>query len=441
MADTCGPFTLEQLDLFGDLDSLAFSLDSAVWSSADTCILDNTANVSCQGNVFADGTATLDSEVGVSGSASVISSVNRIREPVFRSPKTLTVSGTLTTSTAQKKFGSGSMYSASQLNKLDIQPYGDFSGFGDADAEWTIEVWFYQTATNSASLLEIRNASGLRLLHCYAGSHPASGNLCLYLTWNDVVTYNQNTTGTPTFSLNTWNHLVLRKQANKAPQFIVNGTVFPSTPVNYSGTARDWSTINNVKSIGWATIGIALAGYADELRISSVDRYSTYTTPTAAFINDLDTMLLVHGDTDISDDYKGGQAVASGFADLISGSNIVIGVSGSILGDGELASSVNVIKQNIVDFSGYGSLTGLLGVAYDAQASISGDGVLVVNATQIPRTFVFFAATSRLTAIPYRIGEEWSQVGDEANTWTTVSPEANVWTIKPSGTNTWLQQG
>jgi hypothetical protein len=40
MADVCGPFTLEDLDQFGDLDSLAFSLDSEIWTLASTCIFD-----------------------------------------------------------------------------------------------------------------------------------------------------------------------------------------------------------------------------------------------------------------------------------------------------------------------------------------------------------------------------------------------------------------
>jgi hypothetical protein len=39
MADVCGPWTLEGLDQFGTLDSLAFSLDSPIWDSADTCVL------------------------------------------------------------------------------------------------------------------------------------------------------------------------------------------------------------------------------------------------------------------------------------------------------------------------------------------------------------------------------------------------------------------
>jgi hypothetical protein len=51
-ADVCGPFTLEQLDLFGgNLDTLAFSLDDAVWTSANTCVLYGEGQVSATGNL------------------------------------------------------------------------------------------------------------------------------------------------------------------------------------------------------------------------------------------------------------------------------------------------------------------------------------------------------------------------------------------------------
>lgn len=39
MADVCGPFTLDQLDVFGGVDQLAFSLDDPIWQSPDTCVL------------------------------------------------------------------------------------------------------------------------------------------------------------------------------------------------------------------------------------------------------------------------------------------------------------------------------------------------------------------------------------------------------------------
>ena len=54
MADVCGPFTLEGLDQFGTLDSLAFSLDSSVWTSANTCILEFSSSVTGTAQAIAD---------------------------------------------------------------------------------------------------------------------------------------------------------------------------------------------------------------------------------------------------------------------------------------------------------------------------------------------------------------------------------------------------
>jgi hypothetical protein len=51
MADVCGPWTLEQLDQFGTLDSLPFSLDSDVWLTA--CIRDGSGAVTADGDVTA----------------------------------------------------------------------------------------------------------------------------------------------------------------------------------------------------------------------------------------------------------------------------------------------------------------------------------------------------------------------------------------------------
>lgn len=44
MADICGPFTLDQLDVFGGVNQLAFSLDNPIWQLPDTCVLFSTGS-------------------------------------------------------------------------------------------------------------------------------------------------------------------------------------------------------------------------------------------------------------------------------------------------------------------------------------------------------------------------------------------------------------
>jgi hypothetical protein len=88
MADVCGPFTLDQLDQFGTVDSITLTFDSPLWQSADTCILSSSATVSAlasttaQGNgifaFFADVTGTGFSDATASRIRSTSASINGI---------------------------------------------------------------------------------------------------------------------------------------------------------------------------------------------------------------------------------------------------------------------------------------------------------------------------------------------------------------------------
>lgn len=99
MADVCGPWTLEQLDQFGTLDSLPFSLDSDVWLTA--CIRDSGGDVSAVGSatatpsrerigegfvtasatVTATGSKELTGSGAISGAATVVAACARVRDP------------------------------------------------------------------------------------------------------------------------------------------------------------------------------------------------------------------------------------------------------------------------------------------------------------------------------------------------------------------------
>ena len=49
--------------------------------------------------------------------------------------------------------------------------------------------------------------------------------------------------------------------------------------------------------------------------------------------------------------------------------------------------------------------------------------------------------SGNITALPYKYGEEWGPVADEANTWVPVPADDNVWTLVPSGSNQWQSRG
>lgn len=80
MADICGPYTLEQLDLFNNLDDLAFSLDSAIWTSADTCIFEGAASVSASATTSAEAIRIRLSAASVTATATAIGLGERLGE-------------------------------------------------------------------------------------------------------------------------------------------------------------------------------------------------------------------------------------------------------------------------------------------------------------------------------------------------------------------------
>lgn len=80
MSDQCGPWTLEGLDSFGSIDSLAFSLDDPIWESPDTCILDGQGAISGQGNVSSSAIYIADAQSFITGIGFLSSDAFRQRD-------------------------------------------------------------------------------------------------------------------------------------------------------------------------------------------------------------------------------------------------------------------------------------------------------------------------------------------------------------------------
>ena len=68
MADQCGPWSIDDLDLFGTIDSIEITLDSPIWESADTCILE------FSGAITGEGTAQAQASYEAAGAADVAGS-------------------------------------------------------------------------------------------------------------------------------------------------------------------------------------------------------------------------------------------------------------------------------------------------------------------------------------------------------------------------------
>jgi hypothetical protein len=68
MADQCGPWTLDQLDAFGSIDDLLVSLDSPVYESANTCILESSGSIQGEGDLIVSAIVG----AGITGEANII---------------------------------------------------------------------------------------------------------------------------------------------------------------------------------------------------------------------------------------------------------------------------------------------------------------------------------------------------------------------------------
>jgi hypothetical protein len=98
-AQKCGPFTLEELNFFGNLDELAYSLDSEVWNDENVCAIQSTpqffnadatvtskskaifsgdGSVLAVGEVISNGTRLRTGDGSVSGSATVVANGNAL---------------------------------------------------------------------------------------------------------------------------------------------------------------------------------------------------------------------------------------------------------------------------------------------------------------------------------------------------------------------------
>lgn len=190
--------------------------------------------------------------------------------------RTLTPAGSAQISTAQSKFGGASMLLDGAGNRLSLS-----SVLVNASATtFTAEAWIYMTTnpTNDAN-----GISGLFGFDCqptgnlnYFSFGPLSTRV-LQARWFDGAA--KIATGSTIIPLNQWTHIALVVSSNSIKMYVdgLAETLTGTTTL----TARSGTT--NLSSLGSNLYG-AFKGYVDDLRISSVARYtSNFTPPTAPF--------------------------------------------------------------------------------------------------------------------------------------------------------------
>ena len=199
--------------------------------------------------------------------------------------------------TDQSKWGGSSWYSSGVTNVLDI-PFPEI-GTGD----FTIDFWAYpQTppgSDNDQVLIDTRIGGGNGW---FISWHKTNNQWRLYSY--DGTNTDNHTFGTVNSAVDGWGHVALQRSSGTM-RLWVNGTQASDTlssssslKVGNDGTIKIFGVSGNNNAHNWK-------GYLDELRISSVARYSStdsITVPTGAYTSDDDTLLLLHGDGAFFDD-------------------------------------------------------------------------------------------------------------------------------------------
>jgi hypothetical protein len=215
---------------------------------------------------------------------------------IGRSAKGISANGNAQVDTAQSQFGGASALFDGTGDYLQIPNSSDFN-FGSS--AFTIEGW-----VRAANFTGSPSIMGNAEIGTYNGwSLQFGGNGQLYI---EFVSSGGTMTLHPSsaFSANTWGHFAFVRSGNSLYIF-KDGTLDNTVSVTWAFNNSPSPLIIG-KGFGisgtFSANDTALAGHLDEIRISNSARYTTGFTPSAsAFVNDANTVLLVHADgTDAS---------------------------------------------------------------------------------------------------------------------------------------------
>jgi hypothetical protein len=251
--------------------------------------------------VFAQGNAKLSTSFKKFGTASLALDgtgdyLSVASQPDFAFPstisriaKTITANGNAAVSATQSKFGGSSIAFDGTGDYLSIASDTDY-GFGTGD--FTIEGWFYKTAVATQYLFDTRTTLNENSI---AVQSNGSGSLRLFVNGAFVLTSSNAHTN------NAWNHLAISR-ASGVTRFFINGVVSTTTYTD----ATNYGTTKPLVVGSQYNGTTAFAGYIDDFRVSNTARYTTTFTPTTtAFVDDVDTKLLVNGNLSIADNVGG----------------------------------------------------------------------------------------------------------------------------------------
>jgi hypothetical protein len=200
-----------------------------------------------------------------------------------RVAKTVTAVGNAQVDTAQSKFGGASLLLDGAGDYLQVTYNSDFD-FGTGN--YTVEAWMrYATLTGDSFIV-----SGFGPSPTFAGwffgirGGTDIGYGRAGVAWDYDVAHGMST--------GTFNHVAWTRSGTSIRLF-VNGTQVGSTQTS----SQSYVLQNDDLFIGSQKNSNYTNGHIDEVRISNIARYTSNFTPsTSAFVNDANTVLLLHMD-------------------------------------------------------------------------------------------------------------------------------------------------
>ena len=196
--------------------------------------------------------------------------------------KSITVQGDAQLSTTEKKFGTASVLFDGTGDYLELATSSDF-GFGTGD--FAVEAFVRPTTIAAGKIFDFRTASpDVAVLIDMTGS----GLIRLNVNGSNVITGGS-------LSANVWSHIAVSRVSGTTSLFVNGSRVgSPYTDSNDYGNTKPLKIGANLNGADGFT------GYIDEIRISKgAARYAnaaSITVPTAAFVADVNTSLLIHAD-------------------------------------------------------------------------------------------------------------------------------------------------
>jgi len=349
----------------------------------------------------------------------------------IRSKKSIIAVGNAQVDTAQSKFGGSSLYllnnwaGSSAVGSLNVgSRTGDFT-FGTGN--FTGECWIRLTNTSTSYLI----------LDMLEPTDLNQGWL-VYTNGTSLIYYENSAnrvTATSAVSATTWHHIAVVRSSGNV-QMYVDGVAVGST----------YSSSDNHQEL---TLGIGqrygeagssnFNGHIDEVRISNTARYtSNFTAPTAPFVNDANTLLLIHADgTDAVtyfEDDNGVRAkkgiVAIGNAQVDTAQSKFGGASALFDGSGDYLTSPSNSDFSFDEYTNYtiemwvraatGTLTGVKPLMSRLTRGTGNGWMLYANGTGIN----FIGANGGLTVY------QSSQGYLSENTWNHIALVKNATNIK-----------